>query len=85
MFLVEWGPPKRTQKDYWKNTKATSLFFKQGAESLISLVEKMRGTEVDDWERDKFLNLDLEAMIALCLTPRGHPGSQFLRVVLPHE
>ncbi|MHA2303536.1 MAG: alpha/beta fold hydrolase [Candidatus Thorarchaeota archaeon] len=38
--------------------------FEQGIDAVIETIEKGRGTVLEDWERDKWLNSDLEALIA---------------------
>jgi pimeloyl-ACP methyl ester carboxylesterase len=40
--------------------------FEQGVDAVIEIMEKGRGSKLEDEERDKWMNADLQALIAYC-------------------
>ena len=40
--------------------------FEKGVDAMIDYLEEMRGSKLEDYEREKWLNADLEALIAYC-------------------
>jgi pimeloyl-ACP methyl ester carboxylesterase len=40
--------------------------FEQGVDAIIASLEKGRGSKLEDWEREKWLNADPRALIAYC-------------------
>jgi pimeloyl-ACP methyl ester carboxylesterase len=41
-------------------------WFEQGPEAVITILEKGRGSKLEDYEKEKWLNADLQALIAYC-------------------
>lgn len=40
--------------------------FEQGTDAVIDVLERGRGSPLEDWEREKWMNADLDALIAYC-------------------
>ena len=40
--------------------------FEQGVDAVIEMMEKGRGSKLEDYEREKWLNTDIQALIAYC-------------------
>lgn len=60
------GLSEKDSKGETEELQGYIRIFKQGVETVIAFVEKMRGVRLEDWERDRWLNADLDALIAYC-------------------
>jgi len=60
------GLSEKDSREEMEELQGYILNLEQGADAVIALVEKGRGEELEDWERDKWLNTDFDALIAYC-------------------
>lgn len=60
------GLSEKDSKEEMEELKGYIRRFEQGTDAVIDLIEKGRGTEIAGWERDKWMNTDLDALIAYC-------------------
>ena len=60
------GLSEKNSKEEMEELQGYIRIFEQGVDAVIALIEKGRGREMEKWERDKWLNADLDALIAYC-------------------
>lgn len=60
------GLSEKDSKGETEELQGYIRIFKQGVDNVIAFEEKMRGLKLEDWERDRWLNADLDALIAYC-------------------
>lgn len=60
------GMKERDDPEQIIELKAYSKLFQMDVETVISSMEKKRGSRMDEWERQKWLNNDLKALDAYC-------------------
>ena len=60
------GLSEKDSKPEMEELQGYIRMFEQGVDAVIALMEKGRGSKLEDYERDKWLNADLQALIAYC-------------------
>jgi pimeloyl-ACP methyl ester carboxylesterase len=60
------GLSEKDSKEEMEELQGYIRIFEQGVDAVIALIEKERGREMEKWEKDKWLNADLDALIAYC-------------------
>jgi pimeloyl-ACP methyl ester carboxylesterase len=60
------GLSEKDSKEEMEELQGYIRTFEQGVDAVIASIEKGRGREMEKWERDKWLNDDLDALIAYC-------------------
>ena len=60
------GLSEKDSKEEMEELQGYIRIFEQGVDAVIASIEKGRGIEMDKLERDKWLNADLDALIAYC-------------------
>jgi pimeloyl-ACP methyl ester carboxylesterase len=60
------GLSEKDSREEMEELQGYIRWLEQGADAVIALQEKRRGEELEDWERDKWLNTDFDALIAYC-------------------
>ena len=78
------GLKEKDSKEQIEELQAYSRMFRQGVDAVIATMEKRRGRKLDAWERDKWLENDLEALDAYCCLYENTGMIDFLpRVEIP--
>jgi len=60
------GLSEKDSKEEIEELQGYIRIFEQGVDAVISFLEKGMGAELEDWERKRWLNADLDALIGYC-------------------
>jgi pimeloyl-ACP methyl ester carboxylesterase len=60
------GLSENDSKEQMEGLQGYIRILEQGVDAVMAFQEKREGREMEDWERDKWQNADLDALIAFC-------------------